>query len=249
MKIEYNKFYSKNLGREMEFKVYGSCGKPFLCIPCQSGRFYEFEDMHMLDIYAPYIESGKIQVFTIDTIDSQTLVADGEPRARIELHERWIKYIVEEAIPAFSKINGGRKRGKKFAVTGLSLGAYHAATLYFRFPDIFDALMSLSGLYSNEFYFKDYHDDLTYINSPQQFIKNMSADHPYIEKYNSGKMIICVGQGAWEDVLLESTKYFASVLEEKNIGAWVDIWGHDVNHDWDWWFIQAAYFLPKLLDI
>lgn len=247
MNIQYHKFYSRYLGREMEFKVYGNGGKPVLCVPCQSGRFYEFEDMHMLDIYAPYIESGKIQVFTIDTIDSETLASNGDPRARIELHERWIKYIVEEAVPAFRQINGSANE-VKFAVTGLSLGALHAATLYFRFPDIFDAVMSLSGLYSNEFYFKDYHDDLTYMNSPQQFIKGMPADHPYIDKYRSGKIIICVGQGAWEDVPLESTQYFKTVLEEKNIGAWVDIWGHDVNHDWDWWYVQAAYFLPKLLE-
>lgn len=234
----------------MEFKVYGSGGKPVLCVPCQSGRFYEFEDMHMLDIYAPYIQSGKIQVFTIDTIDSQTLAAEGNPRSRIELHERWIKYIVEEAVPAFLQINGSSlDGGTRFAVTGLSLGALHAATLYFRFPDIFDSVMSLSGLYSNEFYFKDYHDDLTYINSPQKFVKGMPADHPYMDKYRSGKIIICVGQGAWEDVPLESTKHFKSVLEEKNIDAWVDIWGNDVNHDWNWWYVQAAYFLPKLFDV
>lgn len=231
----------------MEFKVYGSGGKPVLCVPCQSGRFYEFEDMHMLEVYAPYIEKGSIQVFTIDTIDSETLASDGDPRTRIKRHESWIKYIVEEAIPAFRQINGNKK--SKFAVTGLSLGALHAATLYFRFPDVFDAAMCLSGLYSNEFYFKDYHDELTYINSPQQFIKGMPLDHPYLDMYRSGRIIICVGQGAWETETLESTKYFGSVLSEKNIGAWVDIWGHDVNHDWDWWYVQAAYFIPKLFDV
>ncbi len=248
MNIEYHKFYSNHLNRDMEFKVYGSSGKPFLCIPCQSGRFYEFEDMHMLDVYAPYIESGDIQVFTIDSLDSETLACGGDPRARIERHESWIKYIVEEAIPVFSQINGSSAEGVKFAVTGLSLGALHAATLYFRFPDIFDAVMGLSGIYSNEYYFGGYHDDLTYMNSPQQFIKGMSGDHPYIEKYRSGRMIFCVGQGAWETETLDSTKYFSEVLAEKNIGAWVDIWGYDVKHDWDWWYVQAAYFLPKLLE-
>lgn len=249
MNIEYRKFYSRNLGRDMEYKVYGSGGKPVLCVPCQSGRFYEFEDMHMLDVYAPYIESGALQVFTIDSIDSESCAAVGDPRSRIERHESWIKYIVEEALPEFSAINSAANGGtQKFLVTGLSLGALHAATLYFRFPDLFDAVLCLSGLYSNEYYFGDYHDDLTYMNSPQQFIKNMPADHPYLEKYRSGRMIFCVGQGAWETETLESTRYFSEVLAEKNIGAWVDIWGYDVKHDWDWWYVQAAYFLPKLLD-
>ena len=37
------------------------------------------------------------------------------------------------------------------------------------------------------------------------------------------------------------------ILEHKNIGAWVDFWGTDVNHDWDWWRVQLPYFLEKIL--
>ncbi len=248
MKIEYYKEYSNFLGRDMEFKVYGHAGKPLIAVPCQGGRFYEFEDMRMLDVYAPYIEDGRVQVFTIDSLDYETLVTDGDCRARIERHENWIKYIIEEAVPRFRQINFEANGWEiKFAVTGLSLGALHAATLYFRFPDIFDGLMCLSGLYTNEYFFGDYHDDLTYMNSPQQFIRNMPDDHPYLEKYRSGRMIFCVGQGAWEIETLESTREFAKVLAEKSVGAWFDFWGGDVKHDWDWWFVQASYFLPKLI--
>jgi esterase/lipase superfamily enzyme len=24
------------------------------------------------------------------------------------------------------------------------------------------------------------------------------------------------------------------------------VWGHDVNHDWPWWFKMYNYYLPKL---
>ena len=82
MNIQYYKKYSFNLNRDMEFKVYGSGGKPLIVIPCQCGRFYEFEDMKMLDVYAPFIEQGKIQVFTIDTIDGETFTATGGERGR-----------------------------------------------------------------------------------------------------------------------------------------------------------------------
>lgn len=248
MKIEYHKFYSRNLGREMEFKVYGHGGKPLIAVPCQSGRFYEFEDMKMLDVYAPYIEQGRVQVFTIDSIDGETLAGYGDCRSRIERHESWIRYIIEEAVPCFAEINRAAcGEWRKFAVTGLSLGALHAATLFFRFPDTFDALIGLSGLYANEYYFGSYHDDLTYANSPQQFIANMPYDHPYIEKYNGGRIILCVGQGAWENETLESTRAFSEILRSKGINNWTDVWGADVKHDWDWWYVQTAYFLPTLL--
>ena len=48
MKIEYFKTYSSYLDREMEFKVYGHCGRPMLVFPCQNGRFFDYEDQKMI---------------------------------------------------------------------------------------------------------------------------------------------------------------------------------------------------------
>ncbi len=104
MNIEYYREYSVHLGREMEFKSYGHAGLPVLAIPCQGGRFFEFEDMGMLGIYAPYIESGKIRVFTIDSLDYETYRGQGECRARLERHESWINYITMEVVPRIREI-------------------------------------------------------------------------------------------------------------------------------------------------
>ena len=60
-------------------------------------------------------------------------------------------------------------------------------------------------------------------------------------------MVFCVGQGAWEGPLLESTGRLSGILYEKGIHAWVDFWGHDCSHDWDWWYKQVPYFLPYIL--
>lgn len=43
----------------------------------------------------------------------------------------------------------------------------------------------------------------------------MPSDHPYIQMYNERKIILCVGQGAWEDVLKESTARLEGVLREE----------------------------------
>ena len=37
------------------------------------------------------------------------------------------------------------------------------------------------------------------------------------------------------------------ILKSKNIHTWVDYWGFDVHHDWDWWYKEVVYFLPYLL--
>lgn len=71
MEIRYEKHWSSYLNRDMEFKIYGSHGKPVMFIPCQAGRFWDFEDFHMADCWAPWIESGKCMVFSVDTIDNE----------------------------------------------------------------------------------------------------------------------------------------------------------------------------------
>jgi len=72
METQYYKFYSHSLGRDMEMKIYGHSGRPVLFIPCQDGRFFDFENFHMTDTWAPWIESGQVMVFSIDTIDSES---------------------------------------------------------------------------------------------------------------------------------------------------------------------------------
>ena len=44
MQIRYYKEYSRFLNRFMEFKVYGHAGRPIVIFPCQSGRFFDWED-------------------------------------------------------------------------------------------------------------------------------------------------------------------------------------------------------------
>jgi esterase/lipase superfamily enzyme len=75
----------------------------------------------------------------------------------------------------------------------------------------------------------------------------MPSDHPYISLYNQRKMVFAVGQGAWEDVLKESTGKLAHILCEKGIHGQVDFWGNDVSHDWHWWYRMVEHYAPGFL--
>ena len=248
MEMQYFKRYSPALGRDMECKVYGHTGRPVLFIPCQDGRFWDFENFHMTDTWAPWIESGKVMIFSIDTMDAETWSAQGDPYHRIRRHEAWISYITQEMVPFIREMVNGRNGWTGFPgiiTFGCSLGASHAANLFFRFPDLFDGMLALSGIYTADYGFGGYHDELTYANSPVDYLANMPADHPYIQRYNRNRGIICVGQGAWEQP--ETTRRLQQIFAEKGINVWTDFWGYDVNHDWPWWHKQVAYFVPKLL--
>ena len=117
-----------------------------------------------------------------------------------------------------------------------------------RRPDLFSGCVALSGLYDSNVFFNGWMNDTLYDNSPECFLPNMSPDHPYIDLYNQKQIIICVGQGAWEEDGIRSLRYLESVFREKGINAWCDFWGYDVNHDWPWWFKQMRYFIPIILE-
>lgn len=250
METQYFKHYSPALGRDMECKIYGHAGRPVLFIPCQDGRFYDFENYKMTDVWGPWIESGQVMVIAIDTIDQETWSnKQGDPGWRSYRHEQWIQYITDEVVPFIRSVANDRNGWSGYPgvmVFGCSLGATHAANLYFRRPDLFDRLLALSGIYTAEYGFDGYMDERIYNNSPVHYLANMPADHPYVNLYNSKKAVICVGQGAWE--IPATTHQLKDIFDNKGINVWVDFWGHDCKHDWDWWYKQVVYFLPYLLD-
>lgn len=249
METQYLKQYSPSLGREMECKIYGHAGKPVLFIPCQDGRFFDFEDFRLTDSWAPWIESGKAMVFAIDTIDRETWSdKDGDPTWRSGRHEAWINYITREMVPFIRETANARNGWTGYPgvmVFGCSMGANHAVNLYFRFPDLFDSMLALSGVYDSGTFFGSYMDETLYHNSPERYLADLPSDHPYIERYNRNQGIICVGQGDWE--VPGATRRLNDIFREKGIEVWVDFWGWDVAHDWPWWYKQVPYFLPFLL--
>ncbi len=250
MEINYTDFNSYNLDRNMPVKIYGHAGRPVLFIPCQDGRFVDFENFHMTDVFAPWIEEGKCIVFSIDTVDAESW-SDGSrsQHERILIHENWINYITRELVP-FMRQYVNEKNGWEgypgIMSFGCSMGATHALNLYLRFPSLFDRCLALSGIYNASFFMGEYNDELIYMHSPADYISYSPADHPLIEEYNRHKAVVCTGQGAWEEPA--STRFLDQRFRELGINIWVDFWGYDVNHDWPWWYKQAEYFLPYLLN-
>ena len=245
MKIQYFKEYSNILNREMEYKVYGQGGKLCLAIPSQNGRFFEWEDRGMIEACCEWIDKNQLTIVTCETIDTESWSFPYDTKSRIEKHELWFKYLLEELIPA---TNERMHNIDKWMVTGASLGATHATNLIFRFPNKFDQLLALSGLYDMDSFYGDYHDMNTYMNNPMVYIKNMPNNHPYMELYKNCQFIFCVGQGAWENECSDSLRAFNTVLCDKRIDAWCDFWGYDVCHDWPWWLKQIHYFMGYMIN-
>lgn len=248
MNVNYYKEWSNYLNRDMEFKVYGHAGRPVMVFPCQSGRFYDWENFGMVEKASWWIERGEMQLFCVDSIDPESWdQKGGDPRRRMEMHEKWYNYIVEELYPRMMELNGNKFEGKVITA-GTSMGATHAMNFFLRRPDLYNGVIALSGLYSGEMFFGNYMDDLLYRNTPLAYMRNMPSDHPYIALYNKADpLLACVGQGAWEDDMVDSLRTLSSIFEEKGIKAQIEIWGYDVCHDWNWWQKQWPMFLGRVL--
>ena len=244
MQIEHHKWFSSNLGHDMELKVYGYYGKPVLVFPAQGGSFHEFEDFGMIGVLSPFIESGQIKIYTVNSIDGQSWANGGaHPADRARRHQDYDRYVCEEVVPFMRQHSGDT--GQKFLATGVSMGAYHAANFFFRHPDIFDTVIALSGLFRLNHFIGDYMDDNVYFNTPLAYLPSLN-DPWHLDQYRQSRIIICTGQGAWEEEMLADTQTLQQILEQKNIPHWIDIWGGDVNHDWPWWHKMLPYFLEKL---
>lgn len=238
----YFKEYSWILDREMEHAVFGDEGWLVVAFAPQSGHTYDFRNFGMIESIAPWIESGKIRVLCVDSIDEETWSANGQDeRYRLEQQERWFHYVTDELVPKYLR------EGERALTTGCSMGATHACNFFFRRPDLFCGMIALSGLYDTDYFFFDYKDDLTYANSPIEFLRNMPEDHPWMDLYRNSAIIFCSGQGAWEDEMREDLNELHVVLEEKGIEHWADYWGYDVNHDWPWWRKQLPYFMEHII--
>ena len=237
--------YSFNLNRIMNVKIYGHYGVPILVFPCQDKMSDDFENFGMIDTLSSFIESGKIKLICVDSIDRETLSNYwGDKEYRSHMQNQYVKYIIDEVLPIIYDDNKGFTLPY---VTGCSMGATQASILFFRRPDLFAGVLGLSGYYEIVSLFDGWVNDNVYNNSPITFLKNMSSNHPYINIYNSKKIIFCMGQGAWENQLAWTFYELRNILNEKNINAWMDIWGYDCSHDWYWWKAQMVYFIPFLI--
>jgi esterase/lipase superfamily enzyme len=248
--ISYHKKDSRNLGRPMEHKRYGHAGRPVVVFPTSGGRFFQYEDSGAVEALSESIDEGRIQLWTLDGIDRETFLdKNSDPQTRIGRHDAYFRYVREEAFPDLVReariSNGGQDL--KPLVTGCSMGAFHAANFLFHFPELTAGVIALSGVYSTRDFFGSTLDGGIFYHSPLDYLAGLN-DARMLSELRSRRMIFCCGQGAWEERMLIETRELEQVLRDKDIPAWVDYWGTDVNHDWPWWHRQLKYFMSRWLD-
>jgi esterase/lipase superfamily enzyme len=250
MHIYYHKRDSHHLGRPMEHKRYGHAGRPVVVFPTSRGRFYQYEDSGAVGALSEFIDDGRIQVFTLDSIDDETFFSkDSDLQARIARHDAYFRYVKDEALPDLVRearvSNGGQDL--KPIVTGCSMGAFHAANFLFHHPEVTAGLIALSGVYSTRDFFGAALDGGIFYHSPLDYLGGLNDD-AVLSNLRKNRMFFCVGQGSWEERMIIETRRLEQILHDKGIPAWFDYWGTDVSHDWPWWHKQLKYLMARWLE-
>lgn len=228
---------------EMPLVAYGHSGYPLLMFPTAAADFLEYERFHLIDAIRYHIEAGHVRAYSINSVNRYSLLNDqASPALKAELLMRYDGYIIEEVLPLIRNDTGDQY--VRPLTTGASLGAFLSANAYFRHPDLLRGVIAMSGSYDVRSYLHGYHDENVYFNNPMSYLPNLNDDYYLPRLRQADAIYILSGQGAYEAP--ERSRQLSDVLNSKGIPHTLDLWGHDVNHDWPWWRKMLDYYLGKL---
>lgn len=239
MHREIHSWYSPRLNKNMEIVMYGHYGPALLLLPTAAADYLEYERFLLIDAIAKYIDEGKVKVFSINSINSESWLNNHmHPRHKSIRHQQFNGYVYEEVIPF---IRSKTSQDTPIITSGASLGALHAANLYFKRPDLIAGTIAMSGSYNLSTYTKGYHDEDVYFNSPVQYLPGLNDDY-YLPKLREGKhTYILTGSGNYETP--EASRLLSDILHAKGIPHKLDVWGYDMPHDWPTWRAMLPYYI------
>jgi esterase/lipase superfamily enzyme len=238
MERQITSWYSPALGKDMPIVTYGNYGFALLMVPTAAADYLEYERFKLIDELAPFIDSGKCKVFSVNSINTESwLNKQMEGSHKAIRQNQFNEYIYNEVVPF---IKNATSWDTPIFITGASFGALHSMNLFLKRPDLINGAIAMSGVYDLTEYTDGYYDEQVYYNSPIHYIPNLT-DHYVLEQIRRGKLIIATGQGSYEDP--EANRRFSGVLHGKALPHELDLWGHDVNHDWPTWRKMLPHFL------
>lgn len=236
-------WHSPTLGLSMPIVSYGDRGWPVLLFPTAAADFLENERFFLLRSIEGAIRNGRVRVFSIDSINRLAWMDRSLPvQEQARRQTLYARYVEDEVVPYVRHMTGDH--GARPITVGASFGAFHAANMLFRRPDLFGGLIGMSGFYDlGPDYLKGYSDDACYFNNPMWFVRHIEGTS--LELLRRTPIVLVSGRGAWEAPW--ASQRFSDLLHDKGIPHVMDFWGEDVSHDWPWWRQMLPHYLQRIV--
>jgi esterase/lipase superfamily enzyme len=174
-------------------------------------------------------------MFCVDGVDPESWFNGNiHPADKARRHMAYQDYIIQEVLP-FTR----SKNDTDFVIaTGASFGAYHSLSIALRFPEHFNRVLGMSGVYDIRDWTGGYMDDVTAQGSPCEYIARLH-DHDQLEKIRKLELIVVIGK---EDPLFGNNQWFSQLLWEKGVWHSFRVWD-GARHDWPDWEIMLPMYL------
>lgn len=245
MRKRLERIHSPQLERGISLWTYGHFGPPLLVFPTAAGMAHEWEAQGMLDVLAPWIERGRLKLYcTESNVAEAWTQRDSDPAWRIRRHVAFERWVVETLVPHIRQ--DCQTPELPIGAAGASLGAFYAANVALKHPEIFRWALCLSGRYAMTHFTGGFTDSEVYFNNPLAYLPNLDGEALDRVRRQTHLTLVC-GQGAYEEGCIEETQALADVCAAKGISHDRDIWGPDVAHQWGWWKRQAQVHLSRRL--
>lgn len=218
----------------MELLIFGHGGAAVLFFPTRSARFFDYENWGMIASLQDKIENGYLQLYCVDSLDQEALYdAQSSPEDKMNRHLEYEKYILEEVIPFIKAENPAHY----LISAGCSMGAFHALNIAFKYPQLFNKVVAMSGRYDltqQMGCFQDllqgYRNHTIYYNSPNQYLSNLD-DTEILEALRKLTVIIAIGE---KDAFLENNYQLNQILWNKQIDHEFYVWGGEAHKPKYW---------------
>jgi len=235
MNREYHKWFSHDLQREMELLVFGHSGVPLLVFPTSQGRFFEYEDRGMIGAIAHKIESGYLQFYCVDSVDSESWYNRGaHPYWRVQRHMQYERYLLNDVLPLVRQKNSS----SHFGTTGCSFGGYHAMNFALRHSDIVTHCVTMGAAFDIKRFADGWYSEDVYFNNPPDFLSNLS-DSWHLDHYRRMGLLLVTGE---HDMCWSENERLAAIFRSKGIPHRLEVWRDGTGHDWPWWQRMAQVY-------
>ena len=225
----------------MGIAIYGNYGGPILAFPTSCGDEWEMEGQGMIRTLSPYIEQGRIRIFCINGVQSDSFSNKGaHPFHRSWLQAQYDDYVASEVFPFIDSVC--QTPGIPITTYGASLGAYHAANTLFKHPDHVKRCYALSGVYDMRDSMDGMYDDNFYFQNPVDYMANLT-DPWFLEQLSTCEIRLVTGTGPYEKSGYSYT--MSGILARRDIRHSLDDWGPRGGHDWPYWKEQLREYVSR----
>ncbi len=233
---------SPTLGRPLSIATYGERGRPLLLFPLDGADFLENERLLLVKELEGAILAGRVRLFSVDSVDRWAWKDGSVPVAEQARRQSLFAQTVEQEVVPFVR-SACADPHLRIATAGVGFGAFHAANALFRRPDLFDAVVAMSGFFDlAPAYLRGFHDENCYYNNPVWYLSGLGGD--LLEDLRTCAIVLVAGQGAGEDP--EASRRLSAILASKDVPHTLDLWGFDVSHDASWWRKMLPHWVDRM---